>query len=124
MEHLQTNIEDFIERYYNKKRLHSALGYLSPEKFEARQTGDQSSKTATIAYSFGRASTLLDLGTGTQTPSPSPDPNPLAGGSGKAGAEPDACALPAKAACELAVAELAGGPSAGNRFGRGRFASN
>jgi putative transposase len=79
MEHLQTNIEDFIERYYNKKRLHSALGYLSPEKFEALQTGDQSSKAATITCSFGRASTLLGPGTGTQTPSPSPDPNPLLG---------------------------------------------
>ena len=77
MEHLRANLEDFIERYYNKKRLHSALGYLSPEKFEAIQTGDQSTKAATITYSFGRANTLLDLGTGTQTPSPSPDPNPL-----------------------------------------------
>ena len=77
MEHLRANLEDFIERYYNKKRLHSALGYLSPEKFEAIQTGDQSSKAATITCSFGRANTLLDLGTGTQTPSPSPDPNPL-----------------------------------------------
>lgn len=77
MEHLRANLEDFIERYYNKKRLHSALGYLSPEKFEAMQTGNQSSKAATITCSFGRAGTLLDLGTGTQTPSPSPDPNPL-----------------------------------------------
>ena len=79
MEHLRANLEDFIERYYNKKRLHSALGYLSPEKFESMQTGDQSSKAATITCSFGKASTLLDLGTGTQTPSPSPDPNPLLG---------------------------------------------
>jgi transposase InsO family protein len=76
LEHLRENLEEFMERYYNKKRLHSALGYLSPEKFEAMQTGDQNSKAATITCSFGRASTLLDLGTGTQTPSPSPDPNP------------------------------------------------
>jgi len=77
MEHLRANLEDFIERYYNTKRLHSALGYISPEKFEATQSGDPNSKAATITCSFGRANPLLDLGTGTQTPSPSPDPNPL-----------------------------------------------
>jgi hypothetical protein len=34
LEHLRSNVEEFIERYYNKKRLHSALGYRSPEEFE------------------------------------------------------------------------------------------
>jgi len=29
-------IEKFIERYYNRCRLHSALGYRSPEEFEKR----------------------------------------------------------------------------------------
>lgn len=77
LEDLRARIEDFIERYYNKKRLHSALGYRSPEEFEAAQSGDQSLKAATVTCSFGRASTVLGLGTGTQTPSPSPDPNPL-----------------------------------------------
>src|ERR1700746_1347192 len=33
-EDLQERLEDFIERYYNEFRLHSALGYCSPEKFE------------------------------------------------------------------------------------------
>lgn len=37
-EELERNIEDFIERYYNKVRLHSALGYKSPQEFE-RLTG-------------------------------------------------------------------------------------
>jgi len=34
LEHLRTNIEEFIEKYYNRQRLHSALGYCSPEEFE------------------------------------------------------------------------------------------
>src|SRR5262245_59816763 len=37
LEHLRTNIEQFIERYYNRNRLHSALGYRSPEEFEQSQ---------------------------------------------------------------------------------------
>jgi transposase InsO family protein len=34
LEHLFTNLEAFIERYYNRHRLYSALGYLPPEDFE------------------------------------------------------------------------------------------
>jgi putative transposase len=75
LEDLRARIEEFIERYYNQKRLHSALGYRSPEEFEKAQSGDQDRKAATVTCSFGRANTGL-LGTGTQTPSPSPDPNP------------------------------------------------
>ena len=34
LEHLFANLEHFIEQYYNRQRLHSALGYSSPEEFE------------------------------------------------------------------------------------------
>jgi putative transposase len=34
IEDLRLHIAEFIERYYNQKRLHSALGYLSPAEFE------------------------------------------------------------------------------------------
>ena len=34
LEHLATNIETFIDEYYNRCRLHSALGYRPPEEFE------------------------------------------------------------------------------------------
>jgi transposase InsO family protein len=37
LEQLRTNIEEFIDQYYNRYRLHSALGYRPPEEFERHQ---------------------------------------------------------------------------------------
>lgn len=34
LEHLRQNLASFLEQYYNRQRLHSALGYQSPEQFE------------------------------------------------------------------------------------------
>jgi len=34
LEHLQQHLEEFLDRYYNRVRLHSALSYQSPERFE------------------------------------------------------------------------------------------
>jgi len=38
LEDLATHLEEFIDHYYNRVRLHSALGYRTPEEFE-RDTG-------------------------------------------------------------------------------------
>lgn len=52
LEQLRTNIEEFIERYYNRQRLHSALGYRSPEEFERRseQGNSADSPGATVEF--------------------------------------------------------------------------
>ena len=34
LEDLRSHLHEFIEQYYNRKRLHSALGYRSPDDFE------------------------------------------------------------------------------------------
>jgi len=77
LEHLRANIEIFIEQYYNQQRLHSALGYRSPEEFERQaqcQNGSADSKGATITFAadLAQSSTGM-LEQGTQTPSPAPD---------------------------------------------------
>jgi putative transposase len=79
LEHLRANIEEFIDQYYNRQRLHSALGYRSPEEFEQRSDGlAAESRSATMEFfennpNCKEASTGL-LGKETQVPSPSPDP--------------------------------------------------
>ena len=50
LEHLFANIEAFIERYYNRLRLHSALGYRSPEEFEREASTTVNSAGATLSF--------------------------------------------------------------------------
>jgi putative transposase len=48
--HLHTNIQEFIEQYYNRQRLHSALGYLPPEEFEQAATTAATSDGARMSF--------------------------------------------------------------------------
>src|SRR2546426_11117421 len=50
LEHLIGNIEAFIEQYYNRCRLHSALGYRSPEEFEREANTGVNSAGATMSF--------------------------------------------------------------------------
>jgi putative transposase len=80
LENLRANIEEFIEEYYNRLRLHSALGYRSPEEFEQQIEASASaeSRSATMVFFENKENSRKIskglLGKGTQMPSPSPDP--------------------------------------------------
>ena len=55
LDHLRANIAAFIERYYNRDRLHSALGYHSPEEFEQAASSAPPATGATMRFFRPRA---------------------------------------------------------------------
>jgi transposase InsO family protein len=50
LDHLRMNIQVFIDQYYNRHRLHSALGYRSPEEFEQTAAWVKPSGGATMTF--------------------------------------------------------------------------
>ena len=50
LEHLGANIEEFIQEYYNRQRLHYALCYRSPEEFEQQAKSKPESRSATMVF--------------------------------------------------------------------------
>jgi putative transposase len=53
-EGLRQGVEEFIDRYYNRLRLHSALGYCSPEEFERRRKAQSGASLAGVMTFVGR----------------------------------------------------------------------
>jgi transposase InsO family protein len=50
LEHLRENVAAFIDGYYNRVRLHSALGYKPPEEFEAGAAAPVASLAAKMSF--------------------------------------------------------------------------
>ena len=50
LEHLRENLAAFIDIYYNRVRLHSALGYRTPEEFEQAAGPETVSQGATMSF--------------------------------------------------------------------------
>jgi transposase InsO family protein len=50
LDHLRENIAAFIDSYYNRVRLHSALGYRPPEEFEQAANPATISQGATMSF--------------------------------------------------------------------------
>ncbi len=51
LDDLRTHIEEFIDRYYNRLRLHSALGFTTPEEFETACATQAAAAQPTVSFS-------------------------------------------------------------------------
>ncbi len=54
LDDLRAHVQEFIERYYNRCRLHSALGYRPPEEFEQVAAINQAGGCGAASMSFSR----------------------------------------------------------------------
>ena len=55
LDHLRANIAAFIEQYYNRGRLHSTLGYHSPEEFDHAASSTRPASGGTMRFFRPRA---------------------------------------------------------------------
>jgi putative transposase len=81
IKHLRKNIEEFIDEYYNRQRLHSALGYRSPEEFEQQSKSSATdSRSATLKFfengvnEMGASTRCAGEGDSNTVPFPRPQP--------------------------------------------------
>jgi hypothetical protein len=74
LEHLRGQIAEFLDQYYNRVRLHSALGYRTPEEYE-RELGQNSPAAPKMSFSRHEEVSRSDgdknkTGAKTETPTP------------------------------------------------------
>ena len=51
MADLRAHLEEFIDQYYNRQRLHSTLGYQTPEEFEVAAQAQAAAPGSTVSFS-------------------------------------------------------------------------
>jgi transposase InsO family protein len=60
LDDLRAHLEEFIDQYYNRQRLHSALGYRTPDEFEA--AARVAAESAAVSVSFSRHEEIFRSG--------------------------------------------------------------
>jgi len=75
LDQLRANIEAFIDRYYNRCRLHSALGYRSPEEFEQAVGSANLSGGARMSFFRHEEIYRYDVGSGNRKPTEAGSPD-------------------------------------------------
>jgi len=56
----KTAIFEYLETYYNARRLHSSLGYWSPADFEEDRIGEAQRRSRSADRSTGREDAMLE----------------------------------------------------------------
>lgn len=74
LEDLRTHVEEFLDRYYNHQRLHSALGYRTPAAFEAQARQPAIDAGSMSFFRHGKSIDPMQLHQPMPDPTPSGEP--------------------------------------------------
>ena len=77
MDHLRDNVAEFIDNYYNRMRLHSALGYKPPEELKQEAAPGATSEGATLSFFRHEEIYRSDVGLQLKGSRRKPTPRPI-----------------------------------------------